>query len=234
MPPIGAPFSRDALLDAAEAVILRAGIGALTLDAVAAEAKVSKGGLLHHFPGKERLIEAMVARIVETWRSDVREAIDRTPEGPGRLPRALLDLCLDDPNAWSETCRRSCQVLVAALANNPALVEPLRDCHREMSQRSASDGLPPGVADAVVLAIDGLWFKWIFGIADVSPKTLAPIRAALEHLINTAPAPKAGTSRSIKRPRPVAAPKRPIPAAKRAPAARPKPTRTPPAAKAKR
>ena len=49
----------DALLDAAEAVVAREGITRLTLDAVAAEVGLSKGGVLHHFPTKDRLVEAM-------------------------------------------------------------------------------------------------------------------------------------------------------------------------------
>ena len=41
--------TRRRLLDAATAVVRRDGARALTLDAVAAEAGVSKGGLLYHF-----------------------------------------------------------------------------------------------------------------------------------------------------------------------------------------
>ena len=43
------PSARARLLDAAVAVVRRDGAQALTLDAVAAEAGVSKGGLLYHF-----------------------------------------------------------------------------------------------------------------------------------------------------------------------------------------
>src|SRR5262245_2150654 len=60
---------RDRLLDAAEAVVVRQGIANLTLDAVAAEAGLSKGGLLHHFPTKDKLVEGMVVRSAEQWRA---------------------------------------------------------------------------------------------------------------------------------------------------------------------
>ncbi|HZB75928.1 MAG TPA: TetR family transcriptional regulator, partial [Solirubrobacteraceae bacterium] len=43
------PSRREALLDAAIRVIRRDGAQKLTLDAVAAEAGVSKGGILYHF-----------------------------------------------------------------------------------------------------------------------------------------------------------------------------------------
>ena len=38
------------------------GVAKLTLEAVAKEAGVSKGGLLYHFSNKEALIEGMIVR----------------------------------------------------------------------------------------------------------------------------------------------------------------------------
>ncbi|QDZ12391.1 TetR/AcrR family transcriptional regulator [Devosia ginsengisoli] len=56
-------IDRGALLDAAERVALREGAGQLTMDAVAAEAGVSKGGVLYAFPSKDALIDAMFTRV---------------------------------------------------------------------------------------------------------------------------------------------------------------------------
>jgi AcrR family transcriptional regulator len=97
----------DRLLDAAEAVVARQGIANLTLDAVAAAAGLSKGGLLHHFPTKDRLIEALVTRSAESWRGCYMEAYARTPAGPGRMARVLLSHCLSDAQCWTEELRRS-------------------------------------------------------------------------------------------------------------------------------
>ena len=43
------PSARDRVLDAYETLLIESGPGATTLDAVAAAADVSKGGLLYHF-----------------------------------------------------------------------------------------------------------------------------------------------------------------------------------------
>ena len=43
------------------------GVAKLTLEAVAKEAGVSKGGLLYHFSNKEALIEGMIVRGVEDY-----------------------------------------------------------------------------------------------------------------------------------------------------------------------
>src|SRR3954471_17888645 len=66
--------TRDRLLDAAGAVVHRKGAQALTLDAVAAEAEVSKGGLLYHFKSKRDLVEAMVERWMAEFARETDEA----------------------------------------------------------------------------------------------------------------------------------------------------------------
>ncbi|SXJ10507.1 TetR/AcrR family transcriptional regulator [Klebsiella pneumoniae] len=52
------------LLESAAMIAGRDGIAALSLNAVAREAGVSKGGLLHHFPNKQALIFALFARLL--------------------------------------------------------------------------------------------------------------------------------------------------------------------------
>ena len=127
---------QDRMLDAAEVVVFRQGIANLTLEAVAAEAKMSKGGLLHYFPTKDRLIEGLVNRCAEHWRAGMLEAFEETPEGPGRMTRALLSH-LDDAETWTEQCQQSSSAAFAALAQNPKLIEPMRAVYSEFRRRLA-------------------------------------------------------------------------------------------------
>ena len=174
---------RDTLLDSAEAVVVRQGIANLTLDAVAAEAGMSKGGLLHHFPTKDRLVEALVTRSAENWRACYLEAYRRTPEGPGRMARALLSHCLSDAQGWTDQLRHSSSAVFAALAQNPALIEPMRAVYSDLHQRIAEDGLPPGVGEAIAAAIDGLWLDWVLGLAPVNQEVVVRVRTALEDML---------------------------------------------------
>ncbi|MCX5689519.1 MAG: TetR/AcrR family transcriptional regulator [Planctomycetota bacterium] len=190
-PKVRASLGRDALLDAAEAVILRESISRLTLDAVAAQAGASKGGLTHHFPSKERLIGAMVERIVSVWRRDVLASVEAEKPGPGRVPSAMLKMAMDTPKDWTHACRRNGVVLVAALVEFPALVQPMRDFHRELSELIARDDLAPGAGEVVYLALDGLWFKWIFGLEEITGARIKALRGVLEGLISCSAAPKA-------------------------------------------
>ncbi len=173
----------DKLLNAAEAVVVRQGIANLTLDAVAAEAGMSKGGLLHHFPTKDRLVEALVTRAAENWRACYMEAYGRTPEGPGRMARALLSHCLSDAQGWTDELRRSSAAVFAALAQNPSLIEPMRAVYSDLRRRIAEDGLSPGVGEAVAAAIDGLWLYWVLGLAPVNQELVVRVRIALEDML---------------------------------------------------
>ena len=174
---------QDTILDATETVVARQGVASLTLDAVAAEARLSKGGLLHYFPSKDRLVEALVSRSAANWRSCYMEAYERTSEGPGRMARALLDHCLSDAKCWTEELRRSSSAVFAALAQNPALIEPMRAVYADLHRRIAQDGLPPGVGEAVAAAIDGLWLDWVLGLVPLEQARVVRVRRALEDML---------------------------------------------------
>jgi AcrR family transcriptional regulator len=174
---------RGALFDAAEAVVARQGFANLTLDAVAAEAGMSKGGLLHHFRTKDRLVEGLVTRAAENWRACWMGSYEKASEGPGRMTRALLKHCLSDAKSRTEQLRRSSSAVFAALAQNPSLIEPMRAVYSDLHRRIAEDGLPPGVGEAVVTAIDGLWLYWVLGLVPVDQELMNRLGAALEEML---------------------------------------------------
>lgn len=188
------------MLDAAEAVVVRQGIANLTLDAVAAEAKMSKGGLLHHFPSKDKLVEGMVRRCADGWRECSTLAYESTSPGKGRMCRALLQH-LADADAWTDQCQRSSSAVFAALAQNPALIEPMRETYQDIRRRLESDGLPPGVAETVVAAMDGLWLYRVLGLATVDQRHMDLIRRALEPLVIGRTPSKNGTLKNAAGPR---------------------------------
>jgi AcrR family transcriptional regulator len=144
---------------------------------------VSKGGLLHHFPTKDRLVETLVARCAESWRACFMDAYARTSEGPGRMARALVSQCLSDAEAWTEQVRRSCSAVFTALAQNPSLIAPMRAVHDDLHRRIADDGLPPGVGETVAATIDGLWLNWVLGLAPLDRTLLSRVRTALEDML---------------------------------------------------
>lgn len=67
--------TRDRILDALERLLLDLSAQQATLEAVAAEAGVSKGGLLYHFPTKEAMLAAMVRRMGARSDAQFAEAV---------------------------------------------------------------------------------------------------------------------------------------------------------------
>ncbi|WP_120006679.1 TetR/AcrR family transcriptional regulator [Nesterenkonia muleiensis] len=58
---------REAALEAAKRVVQRDGVTALSYEAVAAEAELTKGGLLYHFPSRENLLLALHEYVAGQW-----------------------------------------------------------------------------------------------------------------------------------------------------------------------
>jgi AcrR family transcriptional regulator len=145
---------RDRLLDAAEEVVGRDGVNNLTLSSVAAQAGVSKGGLLYHFPSKSALITAIVERMATTCEANHGEALRADADPVGRFTRAYLTTRM----AKHEEHRANPigTALLAAAGTDPQYLEPFRRRHEAWQTAMNTDGIDPAVAAIVRLAIDGL------------------------------------------------------------------------------
>jgi AcrR family transcriptional regulator len=146
------PRSRDAILDAAETVVLEVGAAHLTFDAVADRAGVSKGGVIYHFPSKEVLLEAMVTRLLQRFTEQQAEAALNLPESPQRQLVAYVIASL----TGNEETKRISAALLAAAANDPKLLAPVRQYYREWFARLGDFGLRFERAAAISLVVDGL------------------------------------------------------------------------------
>lgn len=156
------PTRRDELLAAAERIVRRDGVGKLTLDAVAAEAGTSKGGLLYHFASREALITAMVERHLDAFSASLEADMAEDPEPRGRWTRAYLHTTapLDGPSDGATATG-----LLAAMASNPALADPMRERYHAWRDEMAADGIDEADAMIVSLAADGLWMADLLGFA---------------------------------------------------------------------
>lgn len=168
-----AEATRKKLITAACQVALEDGVTHLTLEAVAAKAGVSKGGLLYHYPSKEALVAGMVQYVLD----DFDETIDAYLEGseredaPGRWVRAYLRANLEeDPEELALSIG-----LLAAIAINPLLLDPWREQYRVWQDHLTSSGVDPITAMIVRFASDGLWFAELLGIAPPDPDLRAQI-----------------------------------------------------------
>ena len=171
---------RDELLDAAERIVRRDGSSSLTLDAVAAEAGVSKGGLLYHFPSKESLISAMVERMLAAFEAAQEAAMAADPVERGRWTRSWVRAAVA-PEGVSDQDHVAAGLL-AALATNPALADPLRERYAAWRRKAMHDGIGAEDAMIVSLAADGLWMADLLGFESPTGETRRLIIARLLEL----------------------------------------------------
>lgn len=160
------PSAQKAMLDAAEAIVLENGARHMTLDAVAAKAGVSKGGLLYHFPTKEALLKTMLERLRNQMDEEWKKKAKGLKPGPRREIKAFILASTDrDP--------RKDQIgsaLLAAVAHNPKLLQTAQKDFR----KRLMDLLPPDLdfkRGAVILfALHGLVLSELLSLSPLSPK----------------------------------------------------------------
>ena len=150
--------TRARLLDAAVAVVRRDGAQSLTLDAVAAQAGVSKGGLLYHFKSKRDLLDAMV----EHWLAEWQEEIDAESARGGFVAGYVRATHLGTADAQEREVEFA---LLAALIADPAVLEVVRERYRAWQDQLERESADPVDATIARLAADGLWIADLLGFA---------------------------------------------------------------------
>ncbi|WP_349829452.1 TetR/AcrR family transcriptional regulator [Brevibacterium litoralis] len=171
------PSNRSRILEAAIAVIERDGIAALTFDAVAAQADLTRGGIMYHFTSRAGLVAAIHEYQADRWVAAHEEVLDSRLGGaePSDTDRARAYL---ESSSYSVS-RAELQLQLEA-AGDPAV--------QEYWTTASTRVLPPAPTDAddatrirnlvAVLLADGLW------IHEASAgRTLAPDvrRAVVEY-----------------------------------------------------
>lgn len=157
--------ARTRILDAAFHLARRDGVAAITLEAVASRARVSKGGLLYHFPSKDALVRGMVEDLQRIFEGSLDEAAAADPRPRGRSARAYLAACVEaDPQQSSRWL-----ALIGALVQDPTLLEPWRGLVVGLPAIDRAEGTDPVVAGIVRLAADGLWLADILGTEPLTP-----------------------------------------------------------------
>jgi AcrR family transcriptional regulator len=155
---IGRPSSRQKILDAAEALAREQGPANISLDAVAARAGLSKGGLLYNFPTKAKLLEALVEQHIGRAEDALARSEETHRAGPNALALAYLDYCRDELCVHSKPASG----LLVAIAENPQLIDPVRRHQRSLvaTMRERSTDLPLSLA--ALLVIEGIWSMRMF------------------------------------------------------------------------
>ena len=188
-PPSGPRIrARDKILAAAEELARVAGPGNLSLDAVAARAGVSKGGLLYHFPTKAKLLEALVEQFLASFDRSLSEREAETGGAPDTLVRAYLDILVGE-----HLCHRPPPSgLLAALGEDPSFLAPVQRFDRRLLDRMTANASDPTVALIVFLSLHGMKSTQLLNIQSVTDKEFKSVVARLYDLIGQPPPRRRG------------------------------------------
>ncbi|WP_249899213.1 TetR/AcrR family transcriptional regulator [Paenibacillus sp. PK3_47] len=156
---------RQLILAAASEIIRNQGVEKLTLEAAAREAGVSKGGLLHHFPNKNALIQGLVEELTDGFVADVQGRAAQSAVEQGRWSRAYTESVAYDIQEGNGIST----ALTAALFSKPELLEKLQEQYTLWQKNIENDGIDPVRSTIVRLAADGLWFSEMFGFGKLEP-----------------------------------------------------------------
>ncbi|WP_321470643.1 TetR/AcrR family transcriptional regulator [uncultured Paludibaculum sp.] len=152
--------TKAAILAAAELILIKKGVRGMTLEEVAAAASVSKGGLLHHFSGKEELILGILQHQLNQFEQDVERRRQEDPSGPGAYTRAFLRANLEPDEHASKVC-------IAFLSESRTIPASLAVAQQHCDawrKRLENDGIDPILAAIVRYAGDGLMFSALWGM----------------------------------------------------------------------
>lgn len=168
----------EIILAAANAVLNRKGARGLTIDAVAAEAGLSKGGVLHHYASKDALVAALVAHKLASLRAGIAACEDAQPPEARSVPRAMV---ANFERTHCDEDEISRALLLASIENPDALADYRRFLAGELSRLAeAEGGFGPG--SVVLFAIVGIAMGRALGFHQFAPHELKGVFTTLDRI----------------------------------------------------
>ncbi len=170
--------SREVILDAAEQVAVKRGAGKVSLDSVAEEAGLTKGGVLYSFPSKEALIEGMLTRLTSTYQPLFEQAWTERQGQANPSIKASVQVTrqLDDlhPNI--------AMAILAAAAQNLSMLDPLREQFARRYRKISTESKDPQLATALWAAAEGLMLMHMLGLLPFDHTEKAAVLQRIEAL----------------------------------------------------
>lgn len=159
--------TREKIFKAAMQLAARDGLLTLTLDKVAEESGLSKGGVMHHFATKEALLSGVIMHFTDQVEREMTRLVADDPNPSYRWARAMLRMMTSSDDTSTElmqsrqTMERFMLSVMAATVHNPEIVKPIQAIGQRLRGRLTS--VPEEGLEQLImwLAMDGL-FLWQF------------------------------------------------------------------------
>jgi len=153
--------SRKAAIQAALTIIARDGAGRLTLDAIARESGISKGGVMHQFRTKGAVLKALLDHQIEYFEQFSK---DYLAEMGNDLPEAQLSAQIATMREVASDSQSVAFAIVGALAEEPDLLSVTRANEVEKIEHIKAEAADPDLAMLRWAAARGLALSALFGL----------------------------------------------------------------------
>lgn len=171
-------ITRGQLLDIAEEIVRTEGAKALTVEALARAAGISKGGVQYSFASKDELVRALIER----WTSQF-DAILNTDETLSAVD--LIRSYIRSMRASQPAMNAKMAALMSTYLQNPANMLETRQWYQGVFDRIGTASAEAQAARVAFLAVEGLFLLRIVGIDEDGAwaEFLDDIEAMLDRLL---------------------------------------------------
>lgn len=175
-------ITRDELLMQAEAIVRSDGAKALTIDALAKAAGISKGGVQYLFSSKDDLVE----QLIERWIGQFDRLFENDDGAP---PAALIGRYIAEMRSSQQAMNAKMAGLMISYIQNPENLQATRVWYETVFARLAGPTLEAKSARVAFLAVEGLFLMRIIGFDADGDWTgfLDDVEAVLTQLVPAEP-----------------------------------------------
>ncbi|MDR9839562.1 TetR/AcrR family transcriptional regulator [Herbaspirillum huttiense] len=157
--------SRQLIIQAALSVIARDGANKLTIDAIAKEAGISKGGVLHHFRTKQAVLVALLDNQRVHFGHFAREFL----EGEGKYSsEPALAMQISVLREASKQPHSVALAILGAISEQPSLVEGVKRTDADHVAAIRNEAADPDLAILRWTAARGLLWTSLFNMCPLS------------------------------------------------------------------
>ena len=171
-------IDREKLLDLAEDIVRGQGAAALTIDALARAAGVTKGGIQYTFASKGALIEALCDRWFQSYDTLFQTLVPPDPT-PADVVRAHVGATFVEP----DTSQAKAASLMANMLQSPEYMRSTRDWYTGLIGALDPDSPAGRRARLAFLATEGAFFLRYLGLRDMTEPEWAGIAEDIRGLL---------------------------------------------------
>lgn len=170
-------------MECAEQLVRRSGATALTLDAVAKEAGITKGGLQYCFGSKDDLISALIERWITAFDAEVlKQTVPNSSDV--EQARAYVQVCSQIDDA---TRARMVGILITLL-QSPNHLQRIREWYAGWLRNTPCHSDEARQIRAMIFAAEGAFFLRSFGFIDMEDAEWHAAFADIQNLTFSSPA----------------------------------------------